>query len=120
MSHLADCGVDDFFGANSVLLTFGHEFEELAGHTILVTCSGGDEIVYQSGNYLMKTRLTVRSPADREPGETTVQDPREKHRALVQAVREAMFTTTIEADLSKIEPDFTANLVIDGGSDSGV
>ena len=117
---LADAGLEDVFGAGSVILFFGHEFEEQVGPNINVTCFGGPEIPFHSGNYLLRTRITIKSPADREPNETVVSDPRERHRQLVQLVREAVLTTEVEATLTGLEDDFTCWIVIDGGSDSGV
>lgn len=106
LAVLSDAGLEDY-----ATLLCGHEFEEQEGAQIVITCFGGPEMVYNSGNYLMRTRIAVRSAADRRPNETQVADPREVHREIVQRVREAVHTETIEADMTGHESDFTCNRI---------
>lgn len=115
LAVLSDAGLEEYG-----LLLCGHEFEEQEGAQIVIACFGGPEVVYNSGNYLMRTRIMIRSPMDREPNETQVLDPREKHREIVQLVRAAIHTETIEADLTGHEADFTCNVIYPADTDSMV
>jgi hypothetical protein len=115
LAQLSDAGLEE-----KAKLVCGHEFEEQDGNLIAIICFGGEEMVYNSGNYLMRTRIEARTPADRRPSETTVADPREVHREIVQLIRNALFIQTIEAELSAHESDFTVNLFIPKGSDQSV
>lgn len=105
LAVLSDGGLEDL-----ATLYCGHEFEEAAGAQILITCLGGPEMVYNSGNYLMRVRIAIRSSADRDrANETTAPDPREVHRRIIQTIRNTLHVEGIEALLSEQEEDFTCN-----------
>lgn len=103
MAELSDRGLEDL--AN---LYCGHEFEEAQGSQILITDSGGAEIAFNTGVYLHRVRVAIRTPADRDlPTQTTAPDPRELHRALLKRVRDALLAPGIESRLSAQEENFT-------------
>lgn len=77
----------------------GHDPEERDGNHISVVCFGGPEIVYNSGNYLEKVRITVRSRADQITS-FVGDDTRGDHQKIVQLVREALHVQGIETTLS--------------------
>lgn len=120
LAQLADAGIEDLFGTGSISLFGGLEFEEQEGGNVFVACFGGPEVAHNTGNYLLRTRMTVRTSADREPNETTVEDPRTKHRHVVQAVREAIFCDGSAAALSEQEALLTVNFVLPGEQDTQV
>lgn len=103
LAELSDGGLEDY--AN---LYCGHEFEEVEGSQVLVTCFGGPPVGYNCGPKRMRVRVAVRSRADRDRAkETTEADPREVHREIVQAVRDTLEVDGIAATLSGHEEDFT-------------
>ena len=116
LAQLSDAGLE-----TKANLFCGHEFEEQEGGSqVVITCFGGVEMVFNSGNWRLRTRLSIRSAADKPLNETQAPDPREVHRELVQLVREAIFTEAIAAELTAHETDFTCEGVYPAESDSSV
>jgi hypothetical protein len=101
LAELSDNGLEEF-----ATLLCGHEFEEKEGSQVAITCFGGPEVAFNTGTYLKRVRVAVRSRADREPNETVVADPREVHREIVQRVRNALLASDVESRLSGQESDF--------------
>lgn len=97
----------------------GHESEQREGAQIHVTCFGGPEIVYNSGNYLERVRITVKSRADLNPA-LSADDPRAQHQLIVQGVRAALHVSGIEGTLSGKESTFTCNLFYPADSNASV
>lgn len=112
---LSDAGLEEF-----AMLVCGHEFEEKEGPQIAIAAMGGLELVYNSGNWRIRTRISIRSAADKPADETEADDPREVHRALVQRVRDALYVSNLEALLTAHENDFTCNQVVPLDADQAV
>lgn len=112
---LSDVGIEDL-----AQFLFGHDSELQDGTFIVFTCFGGPEFPFGSGNYQMRLRMTYYTPSDRDLAhEQTTEDPRQRHGNMVQKSREAIFTETIETDLSAQEDNFTVFIVVPQGPDSG-
>lgn len=101
LAELSDGGLEEY-----ATLFCGHEFEEKDGAQVAITCLGGPEVAFNTGTYLKRVRVAVRSRADREANETVVADPREVHREIVQRVRNALLATGVESRLSAHESNF--------------
>lgn len=112
IAELSDGGLEDL--AN---LYCGHEFEEAAGYQVLVECPGGPPVAYGCAAFLKHVQIAIRTNADRDlANQTTVDDPREVHRKIVQAVRDVLIDSEnfpnrapIETRLSAQEADFTCH-----------
>jgi hypothetical protein len=112
LAELSDGGLEDL--AN---LYCGHEFEEAAGAQVLIECSGGPPIAFGCAPCLKRVRIAIRTNADRDlANQTTVDDPREVHRKILQAVRDVLIDGAdfpdrdpIETRLSAQENDFTCH-----------
>jgi hypothetical protein len=115
LALLSDAGIEEL-----AQLMQGQESEVQSGSFVVVQCVPGNEAAFDTGNYVHKIRITSNVPADRDlENQTTTEDPNVLLRNLVQRIRTALSVSTLAADLSKQEEDFTVWTVSHEGGDSG-
>ena len=115
MQVLSDAGIEEL-----ATLYAGQEFETRATPSVGCEVHNSEDDVSNCGNQWQDVVITIRSSADKAPNETTADDPTALHQALVGSVSDALKTTTLEADLTAVEDDYTCMIARAKSSDAGV